>query len=157
MMNNPERLVIFTLDDQRYGIPLVAVDRVVRMVEITAIPGAPRFVRGVINVQGEIVPVIDLRQRFALPDRVIGLSDQLLITTVMERKFALVTDAVIDVSEWRECSLAEAADIMPGLPFLAGVAKLPDGMVLIEDPEKLLSSMELQTISDALSAEMPQP
>lgn len=155
-MSGQERIVVFTLDAQRYGIPLTAVDRVVRMVEITSIPGTPRPVRGVINVQGEIVPVVDLRQRFSLPERAIDPADQLLIAAVAGRKFALVTDLVIDVIECGECFLAEAADILPNMPFLTGVAKLPDGMILIQDPEKLLTTMEVQALNDAVSGEMLQ-
>jgi purine-binding chemotaxis protein CheW len=156
-MNGPERIVVFTLEAQRYGMPLTTVDRVVRMVEITPLPGTPRCVRGVINVQGEIVPVIDLRQRLSLPDRAMSPDDQLLIVTVAQRKCALVTDLVIDVIECGDCFLAGAADILPDMPFLAGVAKLPDGMILIQDPEKLLTTMELHAVNDALSGEMLQP
>jgi purine-binding chemotaxis protein CheW len=138
-MNGPEQIVVFTLDRQLYGVPLATVERVVRMVEITPIPGVEQFIRGVINVQGNVIPVIGLRQLFGLPDRPPELSDQILITRFGGRRYALVADAV---SEVRECEIREvtdAVDILPGMPFLVGVAKLPDGMILIHDPHKLLS------------------
>lgn len=149
-MKMPRQIVVFTIETLRYGIPLAAVDRVVRMVEITLLPGAPEFIRGVINVQGMVIPVIDLRQHLGLPLRAIGLSDQLLIINAAGRHLALIVDAVIDVCEYGEWSLTETADIFPGLPFLTGVAKLPDGMILIEDPEKLLSPQNLQMMEHAV-------
>ena len=69
-MNNPSNhIVVFTLDEQRYALHLLAVERVVRAVEVTALPEAPEIVLGVVNVKGRIVPVINVRRRFRLPER----------------------------------------------------------------------------------------
>lgn len=120
------------------------------MVEITPLPGEPEFVRGVINVQGEIMPVIDLRKRFGLAPRPVRLGDQLIITRFSSKYFALMADAAEEVRECEGRELTEAADILPGLPFLTGVAKLPDGMILIHDPAKLLSLAEHQALDEAV-------
>ena len=74
-----DRLVVFTLDDQRYGLPLSAVERVVPMVDITPLPKAPDIVLGVVDVQGRVIPVVNLRRRLRLPERDIALTDQLVI------------------------------------------------------------------------------
>lgn len=87
-------LIIFTLDDQRYALPLPAVDRVVRMVAIIPLPNAPDIVLGVVNFQGRVIPVIDVRRRFRLPEREIALTDQLLVAHTARRPVALVADAV---------------------------------------------------------------
>ena len=69
-MNNPaNHIVVFALDEQRYALHLLAVERVVRAVEVTALPEAPEIVLGVVNVKGRIVPVINVRRRFRLPER----------------------------------------------------------------------------------------
>lgn len=154
-MTGAGQIVVFTLDEQRYGIPLGVVERVVRMVEITRLPSGPEFVHGVINVQGFIMPVLDLRKRFVLTQRPLRLSDQLIITCFAGSRYALVADAVSDVRNFRIQELTEADDIMPKLKFLAGVAKLPDGMILIHDPEKLLSAIERQSVDKALMQEKP--
>lgn len=148
------QIVVFIIDEQRYGIPLSTVERVVRMVEITPLPGASEFILGVINVEGEVVPVIDLRGRFGLPRRPVGSGDQLIVTRLAGRKYALVADAARDVREFPSQALVETADILPDIPLLAGVAKLPDGMILLNDPEKLISPDERKML-DNLAVQEP--
>jgi purine-binding chemotaxis protein CheW len=149
------QIVIFSLDEQRYGIPLGAVERVVRMVEITPLPAAPGFIHGVINVQGKILPVLDLRRRFGLPERPVELSDQLIIVRSATRSFALMTDTACEVRECTAQMQTEAAEILPDLPFFAGVAKLSDGLILLQDPEMLLSPGETKAINELLLHEQP--
>jgi len=79
------QLVVFTLDDRRYGLALSAVERAVRMVDVTPLPQAPQIVLGVVNVQGRVVPVVNLRRRFRLPERDFALADQLLIARTARR------------------------------------------------------------------------
>jgi len=78
-MSESSQIVVFHLDDQRYGLYLTAIECVVRIVEVTPLPKAPAIVSAVINIQGKIVPVLDIRQRFRLPARPINLSDQMII------------------------------------------------------------------------------
>lgn len=154
-MIRSERVVVFTLAEQRYGIPLVAVERVVRIVEITPLPASPEFIRGVINVQGEIMPVLDLRRRFGLPERPTRLSDQLLIIRSANRSFALVSESPCEVRECTKQMLTAAAEILPDFPFLTGVAKLPDGLILLSEPEVLLSPGESTALDELLGREAP--
>jgi len=147
-MTRPDQIVIFSLDEQRYGIPLGVVERVVRTVEITPLAGGPGFIHGVINVQGKILPVLDLRRRFGLPERPVELSDQLIIIRSAARSFALMTDTACEVRECTERMQTAAAEILPDLPFLAGVIKLPDGLILLQDPEILLSPGEAKTFDE---------
>jgi purine-binding chemotaxis protein CheW len=93
------QLVVFTMDEQRYALQLAAVERVVRMVEVTLLPQAPQIVLGVINAQGRIIPVVDIRRRFRLPARDIRLSDHLLIARTARRTVALALDAVTGIVE----------------------------------------------------------
>jgi len=72
-------IIIFSLDEPRYALPLSLVERVVRIVEITPLPKAPDIVMGVINMHGQILPVINVRRRFNLPEREIRLEDQLIM------------------------------------------------------------------------------
>ncbi|GAM10255.1 chemotaxis protein CheW [Geobacter sp. OR-1] len=154
-MTGSEQIVVFTLDDQRYGIPLEMVERVVRMVEITPLPGVAGFIRGVINVQGKILPVLDQRRRFGLSERPVELSDQLIIVKGAKRRLALMTDMACEVRECPEQIQTEAAEIISDLPFLAGVAKLSDGLILLQDPEALLSPAETEVIDELMEQEQP--
>lgn len=154
-MDKTQKFLVFTLDGQRYGIALEAVERVVRMVEITPLPGVPDFVYGVINVQGKIIPVVDLRHRFGLPPRRLELEDQLIIIYSSGRGMALVADATQEVRACRPEMVTGAVDILPGSCFFSGVAKLPDGLILIHDLETLLSPLESQAIIAAVEQELP--
>ena len=152
-MTRPDQIIIFTLDEQRYGIPLDLVERVVRMVEITQLPTSPGFIHGVINVQGEILPVLDLRQRLGLPQRQVELSDQLIIIRSATRSFALMTDTACQVRECTQRMLTRTAEILPDLPFLSGVVKFPDGLILLQDPEVLFSPCETKAFDELMGHE----
>jgi purine-binding chemotaxis protein CheW len=154
-MNRAGQIVIFTLDEQRYGISLGVVERVVRMVEITRLPSGPEFIQGVINVQGEILPVLNLRRRFNLGERPVELSDQLIIIRCAARRFALMTDKACEIRQCAEHLRTEAGKIIPDLPYLSAVARLPDGLILLQDPEALLSSAEAVVIDELIASGRP--
>ena len=141
-MDNIEQLLVFTLDDQYYALRLDAVERVVRAVEITPLPDAPEIVRGIINVQGRIVPVIDLRRCFHFSEREIRLSDQFVISSASRRTVAFAVDAVHGVVRCPEEAVVSVAEVFPGIEAVEGVMKLMDGMVLIPDIDKVLSPGE---------------
>jgi purine-binding chemotaxis protein CheW len=149
-MENSERFLIFTLDDQRYALPLYAVKRVVRIIEITRLPKAPEIILGVINVAGRVIAVVDVRKRFRLPKREITLTDQLILAQTAARSIALVVDAATGVIERSGETAVTAWKIVPGMEYVAGVLKFEDGLVLIHDLEKFLSLEEEKTLEHAL-------
>lgn len=149
-MKKSEFLIIFTLDDQRYALPLPAADRVVRMVAITPLPKAPGIVLGVVNFQGRVIPVINVRRRFCLPEREIALTDQLLIAHTGRRHVALVVDAVLEVIAYAAQSLSATENIVPNVEYVTGVLKLADDLILIHDLDKFLSLEEEDSLDQAL-------
>lgn len=145
------QLLVFTLDERRYALYLSAVDRVVRMVSITPLPEAPDAVLGIINVQGRIVPVFNMRRRFRLTEREIGLADHLIIAHTARRRVALVTDAAGDVLDCPARDVVQARDVLPGADYVEGVAKLEGGLILIHDLDKFLSLNEEKLLERAIS------
>jgi purine-binding chemotaxis protein CheW len=148
--NKGSELVVFSLDEQRYALHLAAVDRVVRVVEITPLPQAPEIVLGVVNVQGQVIPVVDIRKRFRLPEREIDLSDRFIIAQTSRRTVAIVADSVRGLAEHPEQQVIAAERILPGMGCVEGVAKCEDGMVLIHDLSEFLSLEEVQTLDESL-------
>lgn len=146
------QLVVLTLDEQRYALPLSTVEKIVRVVEVTPLPRAPDIVFGVINVQGQIVPLVNIRKRFRLAERETNLSDQVIIAHTSTRTVALLADAVSGVVECAPEEVTAAEKIIPGLEYVEGVAKLEAGMVLIHDLGKFLSLEEEKTLDMALQA-----
>ena len=147
------RLVVFTLDDQRYALRLETVERIVRLVEVTPLPKAPEIVLGVVNVQGRILPVVNIRRRFRLPEREEDLRDQLILARTSRRSVALVVDAVGGVVEGPGEEVIPVGRIVSGTEYVDGVVKLSDGLILIHDLEKFLSLEEEKKLGKALGAE----
>jgi len=123
------------------------------MVEISPLPKAPEIVLGVINVQGRIVPVFNVRKRFRLPERETSLSDQLIVAQTSRRTVAMLVDAVSGVVAYPEQQVITADRVLPGLEYLEGVAKLDGGMILIHDLDKFLSLEEETTLDNALKTD----
>jgi chemotaxis signal transduction protein len=88
--------LVFTLDSQRYGFPLARVLRVMCTLEVTPLPKAPEIVLGVIDLEGNIVPVMSMRKRFGLAKPEINLSDQLLVADTPTRRVARLVNAVTE-------------------------------------------------------------
>ncbi len=149
-MEKPRQLVLFLLDANRFGLDRDVVERVVPVVEITPLPRAPEIVSGIINVHGEIVPVVDIRRRLGLPPRALVLQDQLLLAQTHRRRFALLVDRVTGVVEQEDGELMPGDRILPNLDPIAGVLCLPDGLVLIQDLETFLSLPQEDQLDRAL-------
>lgn len=144
-------VVVFELEGRRHGLPLEVVDRVVRSVEITPLPKAPAIVLGVINVQGRVIPVVNIRQRFRLTEREPGPADQLIIARTPHRSVALLVDEVSGVLEFSPGEALPAEAIVPGTDCVTGVVKQRDGMVLIHDLGRFLSLDEERDLDQAMT------
>ena len=143
-------LVVFTLDNQRYALPLERVSRAIRVVAITPLPEAPAIVLGIIDLGGVVIPVIDTRARFNHPARGVRLSDHLTVADTGMRTVALLVDESMGVMDASPECLVPAGDILPGLEVIEGAVKLGDGLILIHDLERLLSLEEQDAIDRAL-------
>ena len=151
-MNSPAQLVVFQLDDWRYALRLADVLRVVMAAEITPLPRAPEIVTGVINIQGDIVAVLNIRIRFGLPWRDIEPGDHLLIATTPRRVVALFVDSVAGMVTRPEDDITGPGKILPNLPYVAGVMKLEDGLIFIHNLESFLSIEEEAALEEAMTA-----
>lgn len=144
--------VVLCFDELRVALPLAFVERVIRAVSLSPLLGAPPIVLGIINLQGRIVPVVDVRQRFGLSNKEIAVSDQIVIAQTGRRPVALVTDWVNGIVRFDEPEIVEAECILPGLDYVSGVLKLDDGMILVHDLDRFLSLDEGDTLDSALAA-----
>jgi purine-binding chemotaxis protein CheW len=146
-----EHLLSFSLDTQRFALPLANVERVVHAVDITPLPNGPSVILGVINVQGRVVPVADIRKRFRLPARDLALSDHIVIARTALRPLALVADIVHGVMAWTEEDNAALERLVPGLEYVQGIARTPDGLVLIHHLDRFLALDEEAELQQAMT------
>lgn len=147
---DPCQLVVLRLDAQRYGLALHAVQRVVQAMAVAPLPGAPACVLGAVNVQGEVVPVFNLRRRFGLPEQPLRLSDLILLAHAGQRLVGVCVDAVEDVRTYPAEQVVQAEALLPEVAYVAGVVKLPDGLIMIHDLDTFLSAEERQALDAAL-------
>jgi len=149
-MRTTNQLVIFTINKQLYALYLATVERITRIVEITPLPKIPEIIIGVVNVQGQIIPVVNTRKRLNLPERDIDLSDQLIIAKTPNRVVALVVDTVIGIIDCSIKKVIESENILHNMEYIKGIVKLEDNMILIYDLNKFLSLEEETMIAQAL-------
>ncbi len=144
-------IVVFMIETQRYGVSLQAVDRIIRLVDYAPLPQAPEIVAGVINFQGAVIPVINLRKRFGLPEREPRLSDHLILGRTLRRRVALLADEACGIETVGESAWIPAPNILPRTGYLAGAVKREDGLILIHDLDACLSLDEEHALVLALT------
>jgi len=142
--------VVLDFDELRVALPLSFVERVVRAVYLTHLPDPPEIVLGVVNVQGRVIPAVNMRRRFRLPDREITLTDQLVIAHTTHRPVALVADTVSGIVEYAEQDIVAAETILPGLEYVDGVMQLSDGLILVHNLDRFLSLDEAASLDRAM-------
>jgi purine-binding chemotaxis protein CheW len=144
-------VLVFILGGDEYGVDILKVQEIRGYDKVTSIPAAPDYVKGVINLRGTIVPVIDLRVKFRLAQVKYDEFTVVVILRLAERVVGVVVDGVSDVmalaaSEvWPAPQLGTVVDAS----FIAGVATQAERMVLLLDIEKLLSTGELNVLAQA--------
>jgi purine-binding chemotaxis protein CheW len=150
------QLVVLSLDDHQYALPLSTVERVLPIVEITQLPNAPEVVAGVVNIRGSVMPVFDLRKRLELPQRELKLTDQLVIALTAKRTVGLITDQVVGLIECDENDIIATDEVVSNVSYVSGVAKLKDGVMLIQDLDEFLSVEEQKLLDQAIKMPLVQ-
>lgn len=120
-----------------------------RAVTVVALPKAPAIVEGIINVRGAVVPVLDIRARFRLAAKAIAHTDHLILALAGPRLVALRVDRALDLARIEAREVEDAKEVVPGADYVAGVARLPDGLVLIHDLRTFLSEAEAASLDEA--------
>jgi len=145
--------LVFKLDEQQYALRLEAVERVVRAAAVTPLPKAPAIVLGILDLQGKIVPAINVRKRFRQPEREIRPADHFIIARTRSLTVALVVDETHGVVEDQEIDRIATDNILAGMEYVAGITRTRDGLVLIHDLETFLSRGEERVLLEALEQE----
>jgi purine-binding chemotaxis protein CheW len=142
-------VLVFVLGAEEYGVDILKVQEIRGYEKVTPIPSAPAFLKGVVNLRGIIVPVIDLRIKFGMADPRYDSFTVVVILRLEGRVIGVVVDGVSDVVQLLAADVKAAPNlgsVVDGT-FLAGLAVKDDRMILLLDIEKLLSSSELDLVS----------
>lgn len=143
-MDKSLKLMIFTIDGQCYGLSLNSVATVLRAVAVTQIPKASHFILGVINVHGEIVPVLDIRSLFGLNKKEITLADHFIVAQIFSQTVVVAVDAVINLTEYITEEKAVAAEVCSY--HVNAVLNNDSKMIITLDLEKMLSHNDVEEL-----------
>jgi len=145
-MAAPVQLVTFRLGEEHFGVPIGAIQEVVRLPEITPVPEAPAFVEGVINLRGRILPVLDLGRRFRLPDRPRTRASRILVAEAGGRPVGLIVDAVCEVVRLPGAAIEPPPPVVGGIgvDYITGVGKLRDRLLVLLDLGRALDPGDLR-------------
>jgi purine-binding chemotaxis protein CheW len=133
------QLVTFTIGDEEFGVDILKVREINRMMDITRVPKSPHYVEGVVNLRGKVIPVIDLRKRFDMEPRESDKETRIVVVEVDSKTIGFIVDSVSEVLR------IPADTVEPPPPFVAdvdaeyisGVGKLDDRLLILLDLEKL--------------------
>ncbi len=136
-----EHLATFILDREEYGVDVRQVQEIRRVTEITSVPRAPEFVRGVINLRGRILPVLDLRRKLGLGEVAASGAARIIVVRVKERLLGLLVDGASQVLKVPLSRIEPAPEevVERGGDYIRGVAKLDDRLIILVEIERLLA------------------
>ena len=141
------QIVVFLVEKDLYGVNLLSLDEIVPMMLTRPVPKAPEFLEGVINLRGEIIPVVDLKKIFGYARDGFPLESRILIARVASKKIGFMVDAVTEIKEITKDSLTPDVFRPEQAHFFEGMAKLEDGqMVQMLAMEKILDEQHLQPL-----------
>ena len=133
-------LVTFSLGREEYGVEISSVQEIIRATDITPVPGAPVHVRGVINLRGKIIPVVDLRSRFRMPPGEATDARRIIVIELNGKRLGMQVDAVSQVIKLSSAIIEEIPEeaITLDQNFISGVAKLEGRLIVILDLNRAL-------------------
>jgi len=142
VLMNDEQVVVFRLGDESYCIDIFRVNEIIRMREITPIPGAAYHLRGLVNLRGKTIPVVDLRARFGLPSMDDSDSTRIIVVESESGNVGIVVDAVREVMTLSPDDVDGAPPLISSvaMEFVRGVAKQDAGLVTLLNLDEALSA-----------------
>lgn len=144
------QILLFTLDELVFALPLLRVIKVIHSIEIRELPKAPDIISGIINVRGQIIPVVDIRKLYGLMEHEINLDDRFIIADTGKREVAIIVDSVTGIRELLSGEIYEASEVLSFAELIRGVVKTPDGLILIYNLEKFLNLDEEKELEQAM-------
>ena len=142
--------VTFRLDNEVYGIEVMQVQEVLRVTEITPVPGAPDYILGIINLRGNVVTVLDTRKRFGLPPKEIEDASRIVIIESADQVVGMLVDSVAEVVYLRYSEIESSPNVgnEESSRFIQGVHSRNDSLLILVDVNKLLTENEWQDVAN---------
>lgn len=139
-----QQLVSFRIGSEEFGISIMKVQEIIRMQEITRVPQMPDFIEGVINLRGNVIPIIDLRKRFNLEISAKTNETRIVVVSVLDRIMGIIVDGVSEVLRLTDDQIEPPPPVISniGKEYIKGIGKLDKRLLILLDIDRILSSEE---------------
>ena len=146
------QLVTFKLDNEEFGVNILKVQEINKMIDITQIPNAPSFVEGVINLRGKIIPIVDLRKRLGFAGKDFDKSTRIIVVELDRMILGFIVDSVSEVLRISESTVEPPPALVAGIEaeYIEGVGKLENRLLILLELKKIFSATdrkELEKVS----------
>lgn len=148
MADNDNKILIFGLSNEKYATNITEVERILGYVELTVLPETPDFVKGVIDYEDSILPIISLTNKFKLGEEKISETTKIIVAKRKEKKFGVIVDNVYEVTDINNGKIEETPEITNTVErkYISGLMKLDNQIVILLDLDRILSSEDEDNI-----------
>ncbi len=145
------KYLTFVLGDEVYGIEILSVREIIGLIDITSVPQTPDYMKGVINLRGKVIPVIDLRLKFSMQEEEHTQETCVIVVEVSGTSIGIIVDSVSEVSDISSEEIEGAPSFEQGIDtdFIMGLGKVKDKIIIMLDIETVLSPEELEMAEEA--------
>lgn len=135
------QLVVFKLGKEEYGVSILQVQEIKRMTDITRVPHTPEYIKGVINLRGSVLPVLDLKKRLCLPNAEYTEDTRIIIVNLDDLAVGLIVDGVSEVTAIAAEQIDSSQSVAgtDGSSFISGVGKLDNRLLILLDLESIIN------------------
>jgi purine-binding chemotaxis protein CheW len=153
------QFISFTVGEEEYGLELLLVKEVIRVRKITWLPKAPAWVKGIFNLRGDVIPIVDLRDKFGLPQREQTASTRVIVTEIDGKLVGMMVDSASQVVRISAGQIDPPPPMLGGLSqeFITGVGKLDDRLIILLDTRRILSSDEVEELANMETGDSGAP
>ncbi len=142
------KFLTFALEKEEYGVEILKVKEIIGLMDITTVPQTPEYMKGVINLRGKVIPVIDLRLKFSMPETEHTEETCIIVVEVGVSLIGIVVDSVSEVMYIKAEDIEDAPSFGQEIDtkFIMGLGKTKEKIIILLDIEKVLSSEELEIV-----------
>ena len=142
------KYLAFILNNETYGIEILRVREIIGLMDVTTVPQTPEYMKGVINLRGKVIPVIDLRLKFSMLEEEHTQETCVIVVEVNNTSIGIIVDSVSEVMEIKSGEIEESLSFGQGIEtdYIMGMGKVQKKIIILLDIEAVLSSEELEVV-----------
>lgn len=140
--------VVFKLGEEEYGIDIMNVREIIQYQESVKVPNSPKFIEGIINFRGKVIPIVCLKKRFGMKDREVDANTRIIVINLKDKQVGFLVDEASQTVRLDDSNIDPTPDIIVGIErkYITGVGKLDNRLIILIDLEKVLTEDEKDEI-----------